>query len=50
MELNGDGDAASASPFADVRLAVDAYTLDTAAGKRRLRQIEHDGTLTYDEV
>ncbi|TXT06043.1 hypothetical protein VHUM_03516 [Vanrija humicola] len=46
MEPNGD----AASPFADVRLAVDAYTLDTAAGKRRLKQIEHDGSLTYDEV
>ncbi|KAL1409641.1 hypothetical protein Q8F55_003637 [Vanrija albida] len=47
MEPNGD---TTPSPFADVHLAVDAYTLDPAAGKRRLKQIEHDGTLTYDEV
>ncbi|CAK9786235.1 hypothetical protein CC85DRAFT_328422 [Cutaneotrichosporon oleaginosum] len=47
---NGD-DAGSSrpSPFADVKLSVDAYTLDAASGKRRLKEIEPDGSLTFEE-
>lgn len=39
----------STSPFANLTLAVDSYTLDAAAGKRRLKQIEEDGSLTFEE-
>lgn len=31
----------------DIRLSIDAYTLDRAAGKQRVRSIEQDGTLVY---
>lgn len=31
----------------DVRLSIDAYTLERAAGKQRVRSIEQDGTLVY---
>jgi hypothetical protein len=31
----------------DIRLSIDAYTLDRAAGKQRVRTIEQDGTLVY---
>lgn len=48
---NGDAgpSTTSASPFAGLTLAVDSYTLDVAAGKRRLKQIEEDGSLTFEE-
>lgn len=47
---NGNGAGPSGpSPFADVKLSVDAYTLDAASGKRRLREIEPDGSLTFEE-
>lgn len=46
MEPNGE---ASTSPFNGVALAVDAYTLDAATGKRRLKAIDPDGVLEYDE-
>lgn len=46
---NGNGGPSGPSPFADVKLSVDAYTLDAAAGKRRLKDIEHDGSLTFEE-
>lgn len=39
----------SQSPFANVAIAIDSYTLDAASGKRRLRTVEPDGSLTYDD-
>lgn len=47
MEPNGA--SSTSSPFTGVSVAVDAYTLDTATAIRRLKTIEADGTLTYDE-
>lgn len=33
----------------DIRLAIDAYTLDVATGKKPLKDIEQDGTLVYEQ-
>jgi hypothetical protein len=50
MTANGEASTLpTPSPFANVSLAIDSYTLDAASGKRRLRNIEPDGTLTFDE-
>ncbi|BEJ11961.1 hypothetical protein CspHIS471_0204210 [Cutaneotrichosporon sp. HIS471] len=48
-EPNGNGEPSGTSPFAEVKLSVDAYTLDAASGKRRLRDIEVDGNLVFEE-
>ncbi|GMK54229.1 hypothetical protein CspeluHIS016_0108150 [Cutaneotrichosporon spelunceum] len=49
-EPNGNGSGEpSASPFRDIRLSADTYTLDVASGKRRLRDIEPDGNLVFEE-
>ncbi|BEI81361.1 hypothetical protein CcaverHIS002_0205210 [Cutaneotrichosporon cavernicola] len=48
-EPNGNGEPSGTSRFADVKLSVDAYTLDAASGKRRLRDIEADGNLVFEE-
>ncbi|WWD22729.1 hypothetical protein CI109_107222 [Kwoniella shandongensis] len=37
------------APFDDLRVSIDSATLDTALGKRKVRAIEPDGTLLYDE-
>jgi hypothetical protein len=39
----------SADPLDDLRVSVDSHTLDATSGKRRLRAIEPDGTLTYED-
>ncbi|WRT63260.1 uncharacterized protein IL334_000163 [Kwoniella shivajii] len=37
------------SPFVDVRLSLDPVTLDAGLGKRKVRAIEADGNILYDE-
>lgn len=32
----------------DIRLSLDAYTLDRTVGKQRVRTIDQDGSLIYD--
>jgi hypothetical protein len=49
MAANGQASSSTASPFANVALAIDSYTLDAASGKKKLKTIELDGTLTYEE-
>jgi len=49
MTANGQATDSKPSPFANVALAIDAYTLDAASGKRKLRTIEPDGSLTFEE-
>jgi hypothetical protein len=39
----------SADPLDGLRVSVDSHTLDATSGKRRLRAIEPDGTLTYED-
>lgn len=47
---NGEAEAGpSTTPFSSLSLAVDAYTLDSASGKRRLRALQPDGTVEYDD-
>lgn len=51
MDQSGDGAVVggpSTSPFKGLSLSVDAYTLDTAGGKRRLRTVKDDGSLEYE--
>jgi hypothetical protein len=47
--MDGDGRGVSARSMADLHVSLDAETIDTGVGRRKLRTIELDGTLTYHE-
>ena len=49
MSVVVDQEAQRPSALDGLRVSIDAHTLDIAAGKRRLRAIEPDGSLTYED-